>query len=243
MDKSREIVVDVSDKLANILNGDGSIISTIAPYAVAVASVIASIVVGWYSYRASKSAEETSHEIGEQNIKALDKSRYIEIISKERSEWIHNVRNNFAEFNEKFHLLTTEMNDSIDYSVISSHLHKQWNDLRLVWAKIDLYLNPTEVVSKKLKREVASIFLEIAPTEERYKNFDQIKVISIFMNVTYLQNIILKSEWRRLKKEVEKGHELEIKEVEEIYKEIANKHSESMYQDLLKKDMEEDASD
>ncbi len=243
MDKSREIVVDVSDKLADILGGQGSIISTIAPYAVAVASVITSVVVGRYSYRASKSAEETSHKIGKQNIKALDKSRYIEIISKERSEWIHNVRNIFAEFNEKFQLITTEMNSELSYSEISSKLLKQYNDLRLVWAKINLYLNPTEVVSDKLKIEVALIFLYLNPNEKEYKNFDQDLLISIFLNVTYLQNVILKSEWRRLKKEVEKGHELEIKEVEEIYKEIAKKHSESKYQKLLKKDMERDASE
>ena len=57
----------------------------------------------------------------------------------------------------------------------------------------------------------------------------QLLALVSFTNVTYLQNIILKSEWRRLKQEVEKGHELEIKEVEEIYKEIAIKHNESMY--------------
>ncbi|MFV4883342.1 hypothetical protein [Bacillus velezensis] len=239
MDKSGEIVVDVSDKLASILSDNGSLISTIAPYAVASASVLASIVVGWFSYRAAKSAEKTSHKIGEQNIKALDKSRYIEIISKERSEWIHNVRKKFAEFNEKFHLLNIRMNSEQSYTSISEDLRKQYNEFRLIWAEINLYLNPTEVVSKTLRSEVTRLVLSLAPTEKRYKGYDQINVVSTFTNVTYLQNIILKSEWRRLKQEVEKGHELEIKEVEEIYKEIAIKHNESMYLGLLEKGMEE----
>ena len=90
-----DILIDVSDKVAQILNHQESTLGIVAPYVVACASLIASVIVGVISYRASRSAEKTSHEIGKQNIQALDKNRYIEIISKERAQWIETVRGIF----------------------------------------------------------------------------------------------------------------------------------------------------
>ncbi|MCY8186540.1 hypothetical protein MOC46_02390 [Bacillus spizizenii] len=236
-----DILIDVSDKVAQILNHQESTLGIVAPYVVACASLIASVIVGVISYRASRSAEKTSHEIGKQNVQALDKNRYIEIISKERAQWIETVRGIFNEFNTATYMLATELKylkknpEEIDQKL--KYLDELSVELEHNWAKTYLYINPTEIVPLKMAEIKSAICDHLFIEPSLIPDFDIKIMLDYHPQLIYLQNVILKSEWKRLKQEVQVGRELTDEETNKITKEVAEKQMLEFYEKLLADDL------
>ncbi|MCY7823855.1 hypothetical protein NSS75_13970 [Bacillus sp. FSL K6-1012] len=238
-----EIVLDISDKLAGVLNNNHtSLIGILAPYVIAIASVIASVILGVLSYNSAKSAQRISYEIGKQNIEALDKSRYIEIISKERAQWIEKLRNIFHDFNESVHLYSLELDRIKGFINIKPEeeleLKRLKNNIQHNWAKTFLYINPSEKVTQKLDDLINNELYKILFIEKAlYSRFDPKQVNEIHPEIIFIQNVILKSEWKRLKLEVEGGRELNEEEVNFIFMEVAKNQHEEFYEKLLKTEL------
>ena len=211
------ILIEISDKLVSALNSEKSALSTFAPYIIAIASVLTSIVIGITSYKTSvKSITE--------NIKALDKSRYMETISKERTRWIEKVRECFSGFNHKQYELSTKIAGTDLHEVSKEdkeEIEKLDRELRLELSRIGLYLNGKEIPTKiffdksdELIKYITLRFKDNHPVDFKLmKNF--------LVPLMKAEDLILKAEWRRVKTEVENGKEISTDEMQKIFDEVA----------------------
>lgn len=171
--------------------------------------------------------------LGIANLYASQKTRYINNINSERIKWINSLREHFSNFNKNFYIFANvqkEAGQGRELSVEESYIYPEviyYSDL------IELYLNPRELVSKKiinLQRIIKKTLVE-----ENF-DFDMIKIMN--GDIHYYQQVILKAEWKRLKLEVRYGREIDEKETREIYIETACFINNDRYMRLLKSDYE-----
>ncbi|MCY8351877.1 hypothetical protein MOC99_18920 [Bacillus haynesii] len=220
---NNEIVVDVSEKLNKILsefNKDSPFFG--ASEVITIISLIVSGVAVYLTYKIS------------------NKDRYTEIVSRERLDWIEKLRETFHEFNELVDLYALELDRVRGYVNPTSEELKQLYMLRTKieqnWSITFLYINPTEILSKKLKELKDDLYekLLLNKSKELNVNFD-IKVINnIKPEIIYIQSVILKSEWKRVKIEVEKGQDLSKGEMKDICIELAKNQDEKLFEKLFK---------
>ncbi|MFK4007005.1 hypothetical protein [Bacillus safensis] len=174
------------------------------------------------------------NQFGEQNLKALDKNRYIEIVSKNRAKWIEDLRKTMTEYNDSIYLIRIEMNKLVDGEDLTCERIKRLESCKVKIAhnagKLTLILNPAEIVSKKLFLKHKEIFelLSIVPNDIYEKYNDDI-IDELFLDVVYIENVILKAEWRRLKMEVDEGRELESKEFSKVLLDVAKELDEKRF--------------
>ncbi|MEH7738919.1 hypothetical protein QPL77_12875 [Bacillus pumilus] len=201
-------------------------------------SLIGAIIVGFISKRASNASVAVSRSIGEQNLKALDKSRFIEIVSKNRAKWIEDVRSLMSDFNETMYLRSSEMlmiKNGVDLDQervkrLDSFHVKLVHETR----KLILYLNPSEVVSRTfLRKNKEAMDIILITPQEINNNYKHKKMVKLNSDLIYLQSVILKAEWRRLKLEVEWGRELTTDEFLDVCDTIARKQSLNKYLDIF----------
>lgn len=177
-----------------------------------------------------------NYTMGKKNIKLLVQKRYIDTISAERIKWIEKTRDAFVEFTR----LTTEISIMADLvkkekiTEIDEH-NKIISIIALMNAtmdRINLLLNPTELFSRKLKekqKELTEFLLE-----DLFREFEQEKYHALLNDIEYINHVILKSEWKRIKEETKLGDHISEKRMEEILKEVAIKISKDRYDELIK---------
>ncbi|WHX43802.1 hypothetical protein QNH35_13840 [Bacillus pumilus] len=201
-------------------------------------SLIGAIIVGFISKRASNASVAVSRSIGEQNLKALDKSRFIEIVSKNRAKWIEDVRSLMSQYNETIYLKSSEMLMIKDGVALDLERVKRLDSFHVKLAhearKLILYLNPSEVVSRNfLSKNLEAMNIILMDPQDIKDNYNHKKMVTINSDLIYLQGVILKAEWRRLKLEVEWGRELTTDEFQEVCDTIARKQSLNKYLDIF----------
>ncbi|MEI5869219.1 hypothetical protein WBS46_16725 [Bacillus albus] len=181
--------------------------------------------------KARKSAKEAaaiSKDIADGNLNSLEKRRLIDTVSTQRIEWINNVRNQFVEFNALCHTFSMTMVnkkskgepvviDMIDYL----NIEKAKN-------QIELFLNPREVVVEKLIKYLKQMFDCIVKEPENVPKYSNIRA-----NVIFLQQVVLKAEWKRIKLETQKGEQLSNSETDEIFKEVALEMDSKRYREIF----------
>lgn len=166
------------------------------------------------------------------NLKNSKGDRYIDSINAERVKWINKIRELFSEYDKIAFL----MGENITYNDIrgNSELSKE---LIYLNNHIELFLNPTEVITKEV------IKLQDSITENARSGTANIKQLQEQLyNLHYLQQVILKSEWKRVKKETKKGREIKKNDLRDIYIEISIAIDSDKYEQLLKEPFEEEAS-
>lgn len=111
---------------------------------------------------------------------------------------------------------------------------------------LELYLNPTEVVSKKLLVSCNTIIDLLADATSElvtangtpvWRQLD-IQFKTKKRELMYYQQVILKSEWKRVKKETDKGEQLSNQEMLQIFKEVGESLNATKYNSYLKTDLE-----
>ncbi|WP_342471967.1 hypothetical protein MHH70_16190 [Metasolibacillus sp. FSL H7-0170] len=107
--------------------------------------------------------------------------------------------------------------------------------LEKVKQKLYLLLNPTEIYSEKLNvlsNEVIKLLLRYDenPIDDKYDELGNLNA-----NINFIQQVILKAEWKRIVIEIEKGKKLESKEVSKIFQEVAENINKERNEKLFSK--------
>ncbi|WP_454844393.1 hypothetical protein [Priestia megaterium] len=200
----------------------------------AVVSLAGVLFTGFVSSRTAKKTAETnamiSKELGENNIKSLDKRRLIDTISAQRIGWITNTRNQFVEFNKLCHRLSMIMlSKSIDKDSNPGYdFGKHYQEIAGALNHIELLLNPREFFSEQLIIYLNRMFDSLAKG-----NFDMEVYKQHRATVAFIQQVILKAEWRRIKDETERGEQLTKKEMKKIFKKVAKEIDCGKYEILI----------
>lgn len=168
---------------------------------------------------------ETSKKIGELNIGELEKRRFIDTISGQRIEWINKLRGTFVEFNKLSHtysmfVFSNQSNSDFNFGGIYQEIIAAKNH-------IDLLLNPEELFSKYLMKYLNLLIDSLHSHDfnmETYKKNEEM--------ISYIQQVILKSEWKRIKVETEKGRQITDMEMKQIFEGIGKKIDQSHYNKL-----------
>ena len=164
--------------------------------------------------------------LGKLNLTSLKQRRYIDTVSKERIEWLNKIRDSFVEYTT----LTSELTILVTFydlgkMKVEDEKGQKYLDnllqLEGVKQKIYLLLNPKEVYAAKLNLlsdEVTKLLLKYVNTPIA-DNSDELNNLN--SNINFIQQVILKAEWKRIVIEIEKGKKLNSKKVSEIFKEVA----------------------
>lgn len=177
-------------------------------------------------------------ELGEKNLKALEQRRYIDAISAERIKWINTMRDRFSEYIKLVHM---QMNDFSEWKsqgdadIDESELRKRFFDITYINNQINLLLNQTEPIVKKIVEIQSTLTIELGSPKDLSK-YNYQKHQEMTNDLSYLYQIVLKAEWKRVKEENKNGAELSEEKMHEIYIEIAKKQSEKIYRKIIKED-------
>ncbi|WP_255292423.1 hypothetical protein [Bacillus cereus] len=173
-------------------------------------------------------------ELGEKNLKALEQRRYIDAISTERIKWINAMRDRFSESTK---LIYTQMNEfnrwkKIGYDTSDENVQEGFRnrsvELTYVNNQIVLLLNTTEPISRKI-RVLQNEISNHLRSKDNIPDFDFRHWAILTQDLTYLHQVVLKAEWKRVKKENKKGEEISDEEMNYIYTEVAKKLSTKKY--------------
>lgn len=164
--------------------------------------------------------------LGKFNLTSLKQRRYIDTVSKERIEWLNKIRDSFVEYTT----LTSELTMLVTFydlgkMKVDDEKGQEYLDKLLqlegVKQKIYLLLNPKEAYAVKLNLlsdEATKLLLKYVSTPIA-NNGDELNNLNA--NVNFIQQVILKAEWKRIVIEIEKGKKLESKEVDKIFQDVA----------------------
>ncbi|QKJ41719.1 hypothetical protein HRJ37_16590 [Bacillus altitudinis] len=146
----------------------------------------------------------------------VSRSNVIDALTKQRIEWLNTVRQNFVDFNNLGH----ELFFAIHRDKEDDYIHEKYYLLEKTITNMSLLLNPKEGWVRSLNY-TSKEFLDIIIVED-IKQINAEKFKSLRDSIHLNQQIILKSEWKRIKEEVKKGRELEPDEVNSIYEKTSN---------------------
>lgn len=170
--------------------------------------------------------------IGKGNISSLKQRRYIDTISNQRIDWVNDLRDTFVELS----ILTTEFLILHEiHKVKSLEMNHEKNQERLAiivkiggsLKKTKLLLNPTEIYNKELIRRYTQL---VDYLEEH--DFSVEKHQKLHDDLEYIQQVILKAEWKRIITEIEMGKKLKKPKVAKIFSEVAKEVDEIQYNAL-----------
>lgn len=124
------------------------------------------------------------------------KSMISSTITKERAEWLNRLRNAFSEFNGcayqlmrlKTKIPAREMYKSDEFSEIVTTMKK-------IQSYIQLLLNPREKPHQILFERMKTCIGQLTSTPTKYE------FLGTFEEFEYVQQVILKAEWKRINKE------------------------------------------
>lgn len=140
-------------------------------------------------------------------------------ITKERTAWINRLRDAFVEFNDAANQKMSLRTHFDGEKFINS---REYHELIAIMQKSKLYctllLNPKETPPKILLEHMDRC-IKMLPVIEMKSNFDE-----VYSNLEYLQQVILKAEWRRTNQEAEN----KIEDMEEIYDRVSQKINEEL---------------
>ncbi|EJS68539.1 hypothetical protein [Bacillus wiedmannii] len=185
----------------------------------------------WSVMRNSK----ITKELGEKNLKSAEQNRYIDAISQERVKWINTMRDKFSEYVKVAHI---QMNDMSKWKrgkgdVGEGIMRERFHELTYIGNNIYFLLNPTEIVSKEIRKLQRTINRQLR--RGNISNFDSNLVRESARDLGYLFQVVLKSEWKRVKEENKKGEEIDDEEMEQIYKKVAQKINNTKYNKYFNK--------
>ncbi|MGN7489462.1 hypothetical protein [Bacillus altitudinis] len=126
------------------------------------------------------------------------KSMITSTITKERAAWLNRLRDAFAEFNGcTYRMMRLETKISAKKIYKSAEFSEIIVTMQKTQSYIELLLNPGEVPNKILFNRMKKCISQLTDTP---MNFEFTKT---YKEVEYVQQVILKSEWKRINEEAE----------------------------------------
>lgn len=189
----------------------------------------------WSVMRNSK----ITKELGEKNLKALEQRRYIDAISVERIKWINEMREKSSEFLKVTHL---QSNDFLRWrnadikEIKQDMLMERSAEIASLCNQINLLLNPTDFISKELivlQNEVSVLL-----SNSKLSEFDFEKLKEKIIDIGYLYQVIIRTEWKRIKEENKDGTELSEERMNKLYFNTAKKIDDEHFNKLFNKNRE-----
>lgn len=141
----------------------------------------------------------------------VTRSTVIDALTKQRIEWLNTVRQNFVDFNNQAH----ELFFAINLNKKGDYIYEKYHLLEKSKTNISLLLNPKERWVRSLN-DKSKEFLDIILVGD-IEQIKEVEFKSLRESIHFNQQIILKSEWKRIKEEIKKGRELKPNEVSSIY--------------------------
>lgn len=211
-----------------------AIISGIVGLFVALINLLVTVIMGRRNEKVSRenaeTAAKTSLEISGKNIETLEKRRFIDAISMQRIEWINKLRDKFVEFISICTDLGMLTDPDISQRVknTDSEYKEKVILLAAIRADIEFLLNPTEFFSIKLNQDILKIINTVDKRDQSVFN----TYMSNLQIIIFIGQVILKSEWKRIKEETEKGRELDEVEMAKIFNNVAEKIDAKKYESI-----------
>ncbi|AOU01227.1 hypothetical protein CU084_17675 [Bacillus velezensis] len=146
----------------------------------------------------------------------------VETISKQRIEWVNDLRAKFVDFNtlaDQYYLAVKMLTNETDNEPKFDFTEK-YHSLGRTKNNIELLLNPSEVFAGLLTNNLDEVVKLFFKDDFKIEDYEE-----LINSVEFYQQLILKSEWKRVKTEIVQGRELTTKEVRKIYEKIARKLS------------------
>lgn len=162
--------------------------------------------------------------INRKNIEIAKEERFIDTITTERVKWLNTLRDVFSEY---LKLAIIQMNDFQKWkmegigTIDEDGLRERSFEMRYISSRIYLLLNHTEPINEKLI-DCESSITNILGTNN-ISEFESEQVILLIEELEYLQQVVLKSEWRRVKEENRLGTEITDDRMNEIFMSTALK--------------------
>lgn len=215
-------------------NAEKTLLITVIMALFSLLGVLAS---AYISSKSAANASKITENLGEQNIKSSEQKRYIDAISAERVKWINIMRDRFSEFIKLTHLQMEGFNywkamgfekldensekDEIELKeYVSKELRERFYEITYVDVQITLLLNPKETISNKMMQLQHEIKSELNSTHY-ISEFNFNEQADLLAELIYLQQVVLKSEWKRVKEENKIGEEIDDDTMNSIYRSVA----------------------
>jgi hypothetical protein len=172
--------------------------------------------------------------IGLLNLKAAKSNRFTSSINTERLKWINNIREAFSQFNKHCYIYANAIIRAQEEDKTPSK-EEDYTFPEIVYYAdlIKLYINPTEVLSDQLQLAMDEMLLTLT---DDY--FDKESYKDIKLEIHYYQQVILKAEWKRMKREAKLGRELDKAEMKEIFISTSSDIDNERYFKFLKEGFE-----
>ncbi|PDZ57811.1 hypothetical protein [Bacillus thuringiensis] len=184
----------------------------------AIATIIAAIIAAIISLFMNRRNNQIAKE-----------ERFIDTISAERVKWVNSIRDVFSEYNKCAYIQKNRLNNLKQKRAVKGR--SQLSEIIYHNNHIELYLNPVEPITKKLLELQNKISLTLH-TEIPVPDFNYDEVEIWLEDLHFLQQIILKSEWKRIKEENKKGSEITNQRMNEIFMNVAKKIDGVRYEKL-----------
>lgn len=177
----------------------------------------------------SQKSVEVSQALGDLNASSLDKQRLIDSISAQRIEWINKLRDTFVEFNKYTHTYSMlRFSQNFGKNLGYNHVTDYQNIIG-VKNHIELLLNPNEYFTEKLLFHLDGLINSLHSSDV---DFNIIEYNKQKKRISFIQQVILKSEWKRIKTETENGKQVSDKEMNDIFIIVAKKIDKDIYNEL-----------
>ncbi|WP_134008673.1 hypothetical protein [Lysinibacillus xylanilyticus] len=187
----------------------------------------------YFSWKSSNKSNKTNLKLGELQDSTAGKHRIVENIGAQRIVWINNVRELFVEFNS----LCAELQINNELVLLNGvdenkegKLISYSQQLLKVMNNIELYLNPNEPYSQFLFDRMKEMREKVHDVNTVYHMFNLHREMVVFA-----QNVILKAEWRRVKKETDKGEFIDKKDMLKIFNEVGKEMNPGAHESILEK--------
>lgn len=125
--------------------------------------------------------------------RTASKREYINTITAERAQWINNLRKQFTELNDL-------LKRSSSFIPLIAKNNENLKKLKKLYNQIALHTNPTEIPVMKHQEEIKK-YIDYLENGKSNNKID-------LEYIDYLQQVILKYEWSRLKVEAIEGEEI-----------------------------------
>ncbi|TMN21901.1 hypothetical protein [Lentibacillus cibarius] len=193
---------------------------SIATVLAAVIAAIAAVCSAIFSKNASNKSNEVAYEIGKLDSRMQKERRFIDTISAERVVWINKLRESFATFNKQLFVTSRMRNrEKLNQPIDRGDFNNCISELVYILNLIELYLNPTERPVKRLL-DIGNDLIDQL-TDSAGKVYLKDEYEKLVEEMTFHQQVILKSEWARVKEEAEKGEQIDDRRMKELMLESA----------------------
>lgn len=177
----------------------------------------------FYSYKSSKKSNDVASNLGHLSASTQDKQRIIQTIGVQRIEWINDLRRLFVEFNDAIH--TFQFDIASEDLFPPEYFTNKYLSISKITNNIELYLNTEETYSSKLV-----IYMEQIEDDIMQDKYEEVKRKRELIG--FMQQIILKSEWKRIKEETFLGKELSSIRMREIVNEVGTSWNEILHRQI-----------